>query len=245
MTKLAFLAIVLLAAPAAAQVATPVTPATPSTVTVTAQATVAARPDLVLLDFGVVTQAKAAGAAAADNARRSDQVVSGLRKAVSDKGEVRTTSYSVHPNFRYAAETRPGVAPIIDSYTVSNTVQVKVADVNAVGKLIDSALQLGANQVNGLSFLLKDETTSRAEALRLAATKAKNEAATIAGALGLRVVRVLSAGESRPSDHPIMRTEMAAQRMVASDGAPTPVQPGTLDVQATVHLVVEVAPAAR
>src|SRR5262245_8598502 len=62
-------------ASAAAEAPGPPSAGAPSTVTATAQATVSAKPDVALLEFGVVTQAKTAGAAAAENARRSNQVV--------------------------------------------------------------------------------------------------------------------------------------------------------------------------
>jgi len=59
-----------------------------------------------------------------------------------------------------------------------------------VGRLIDSAMQAGANNVNRLMFTLKDEQGAQLEALRAASAKAKTKAEAIAASLGLKSVKV-------------------------------------------------------
>lgn len=209
------------------------------TVRVTGQASVPARPDLALLDFSVVTQAKTAAAAASENARRTDKLVSGLKKAVGPGSEVSTLAYTVTPNVRYPQSGDPQPVGVIEGYTVSNTVRVRTPDLTSVGKLIDGALQLGANQVQSLSFSLKNDRNARREALKLAAADARAEADALAAALGLRVVRVLVASDEQAPVQPLFH-ETSARMMMKAD---TPIEAGALEVQAAVHLTVEVAPA--
>lgn len=201
---------------------------------VTAEATIAARPDQAQVDVGVVAQAQTAQMAAAQNSRQLDAVLAALRKALGAAADVRTAGYSLQPIYR-----REGGAATITGYTATNTIQVRTDDLGAVGRVIDTAMQAGANQIARLQFTLKDERAAQAEALRQAAVKARAQAEAVAGALGLKIVRVLSAVEGGPEVRPVVRA-MAMQPEAL--GAPTPVEPGTIEVRATVTLVVEVAP---
>jgi uncharacterized protein YggE len=109
--------------------------------------------------------------------------------------------------------------------------------------VIDSATQAGANHVQGVQFTLRDQDAVRATALREAAVKARTQADVLAQALGLKVVRVLTAEVNSPQVIPLFRPMARAAGVSAS--VATPVEAGTVDVAADVVLTVEVSPAAR
>jgi uncharacterized protein YggE len=176
----------------------------------TAEATVSAKPDRARLTIGVVTQA---GAAA----------------------EIRTSGYSLTPNF---TNPRNGGPPVLSGYTASNTVEITTDDLANVGKVIDEGAAAGANNVRGLDFLLKDDAPVHAQALREAARKARASADSMAAALGLKVLRVLSAEEGEPQ---VVRP-MRMMAMAAGANTTTPIESGNIQIQATVTLTVEVAP---
>ncbi|HEX8087602.1 MAG TPA: SIMPL domain-containing protein [Blastocatellia bacterium] len=201
---------------------------------VTGEAIIVAKPDQALIDVGVVTQAQNAQDAASQNAQKQEAVISALRKAMGAGADIKTTGYSLNPNYRYPER---GGQPTITGYTASNTVQVKTGDLTQLGKIIDLATQSGANNIQSLRFMLKDEQAARANALREAAIRARAKADALASALGLRVQRVLFVEESgQATPLPIYaRAEMAAAP------AQTPVEPGTIDVRALVTLTVEIA----
>jgi len=123
-------------------------------------------------------------------------------------------------------------------------VQVTLDDLEKIGGVIDAAAQAGANHVQGIQFTLRDQDAVRAEALREAATRARAQAEVLAAALGLKVVRVLSAEENSPRFMPINHP-LAGRAAMSSAAVATPVEAGTLDVAAEVTLSVEVSPAAR
>ena len=209
-----------------------------STIRVTGEATVTAKPDQAEINLGVVTQAATGQAAATQNAQKQDAVLAALRKALGTGAEIKTLGYSLSPNYRYPKE---GGQPTLSGYTASNVVQVKTGELAQVGKLIDAATQSGANTVQALRFTLKDEQAALSQALREAAIKARAKADTLASALGLKIVRVLHVEEGGQPVRPVFAEAMA---MRAGDGAapPTPVEPGTIEVQAMVTLTVEIAP---
>ncbi len=226
----AVVAAVLVSAPAAAQ---PVQPG--PMVRATAEATVSARPDRAQVQIGVVTQAATAQAAAADNARQLDAVLAALRKVMGTDAAIRTVGYSVRPEMRYPRE---GGTPTITGYTASNTVEATVDDLQVLPRIIDTATQFGANAVQSLRFMLKDEKPLRVQALRQAALEARAKAQAMAAALGLKVVRVLTVEEAVPPVEP--RPMMREMAMVAASGVPTPVEPGTVETRATVTVVLVV-----
>jgi uncharacterized protein YggE len=182
----------------------------------------------------VVTQAASADAAASANARQVDAVMAQLRKLLPPGGEIRTINYNVQPNYRYAREGGP---PSITGYTASNTVEVTTGDLQAVGKLIDAATQSGANNIQSLEFLLKNDRAVRAQALREAALGARANAEAMASALGLKVTRVLEVreGETQPP-----RPIMARMQTAELAAAPTPITPGQLEVRAVVTVTLTV-----
>jgi uncharacterized protein YggE len=203
---------------------------------VTGEATLKAKPDQAQINVGVVSQAQNAQAAAAENARRLDTVLAELRQALGASGEIKTVSYSLNPNYRYPKE---GGAPTITGYTATNVVEVTVNDLTLVGKLVDAATKSGANQVSRLQFTLKDEQAVRAQALREAVASARAKAEVIASALGAKVLRALRVEESGP----VVIQPYVAEALARSDvaAAPTPIEPGTIEVRAIVNLTVEIA----
>ena len=207
----------------------------PPSITVTAEATVKASPDQAQIDIGVVTQAATAQAAATQNAQKLDATISALRRALGSGADIKTVNYSLTPNYRYPRE---GGQPTIEGYNASNTVQVKTSDLAQVGKIIDAATGSGANNIQSLQFSLKDEQAVRAQALREASLKAKAKADAIASALNLKVLRVLHVEESGQI-RPVPMYARAEMAQVAQ--APTPIEPGTIEVQSMVTLTVEIA----
>lgn len=219
----------------------PVPPPRPATIQVTGQAKVSETPDRVYIDIGVTTQAPKSEAAAAENASRVSAVIAAVKRTASSGAQLTTTEYSVSPNYNYP---RDGGTPTLVGYTVSNVVQVRLDDLRKIGPVIDAATQAGSNNVQDIRFALRDEDVPRREALRKAALSARQDAETLAGALGLRVVRVLSVNEQSPAAVPIFpQVRQFAARMAAAPA--TPVEAGTIDVNATVTLTVEVGPAKR
>ena len=216
-------------------------PPRPATIQVTGQAKVSRPPDRVYIDIGVTTQARKSEAATEQNATRVSAVIAAVKSSAGAGVQLTTTQYSVGPNYNYP---RGGGSPTIIGYTASNVVQVRLDDLARIGRVIDAATQAGSNNVQDIRFALRDEEVPRAEALREAAQNARRDAEALAEALDLRVVRVLAVGEEVPEGRPL---PLYAQKMsVAAAPAPaTPVEAGTIDVNATVTLTVEVAPAKR
>jgi len=210
----------------------------PPTVTANGEAVIMVEPDQAQIDIGVVTQARNAPDAAKENAEKLARVMSAVKKLLGKGDEVKTASYSLNPNYRYPQ----GGKPEIVGYTATNVLHIQTGGLENVGKLIDAAMQSGANTIQRLLFTLKDEQSAQIQALRLASTKARTKAEEMANALGLKVIKILAVTEGERAVRPFMVPQQRTTQMDAAAAAPTPVEPGTIEVRSTVSLTAEVGP---
>lgn len=212
-------------------------PSTPE-IRVTGEATLNVQPDQAEIDLGVVTQATTAQAASEANATKLDAVISTLESLLGDGAKIETTNYSLRPNY-----TRPrgGGEATIASYTATNVVRATTASIDATGELIDAAIKAGANNVERLNFTVADPETPRLEALAQAAKRARAKADALADALDLQILGVRAVSEGSPAV--VQPYAARAAMMQAEAAAPmTPVEPGSVEVRASVTLRVSVSP---
>ena len=189
-------------------------------------------PDIATFSAGVVTQAADGNAALRQNAEQMNRVLAAIKAAgVADK-DVQTSGISLNPQYRYE-ENQP---PRITGYQASNTVNVKLREVAKMGKVLDALVASGANQVNGPSFGIDDPEPLYDRARRDALKAARARAETYAGALGVRVRRIVSiseGGAAMPSPMP----RMAMMKAEAYDS--TPVAAGESSVSVNLDVVFE------
>jgi len=207
-------------------------------VVVEGDATVQAQPDTAILTVAVVTQNASASEAQAENASKTDAVVRAVKAAAGPGAEVKTSGYSLQPQYAY----KEGAPPTITSYVARNSVTVTTGELSRVGASIDAASRAGANSVDGLSFTLRRDEQARAHALAEATREAVSKARVIADTLGgrlTRIVEVQEAGAARPI--PLYENAAAGRATMASQAAtPTPIESGSLEIRAQVQLVAEV-----
>ena len=203
---------------------------------VTGRSVLSVQPERVQVDVGVVTEAPDADAAARQNADKLDAVLRSLRSTLGAEAKIETVSYSLNPKYE---RPDPRSQAVVSGYTATNVVRLRNLELDAVGKAIDLATAAGANSVRNIAFSLRDESPVKQEALKLAALDARAKANTLASALGVGIERILSVSEGAPDiirPSPMFRAELAQ-----AAAAPTPVEPGTIEVNASVTLIVEIS----
>ncbi len=220
-------------APGAAQAVQSGETEAPSTLHVSADAAVKRAPDIAVIQLAVETQAESAGEASDRNARRMDAVLAAVRGAGVPESQIRTRRLELQPQYdqRRDRQTREIVA-----YRAVNQVTVRLHDVEVTGDVVDAAVGAGANRVSGIHFELSDSDGAYHEALRDAIAKARAEAEVAASALGLRLgspVQVSTGGFRPPTPQPMYRTTA----MLQAEQAETPVQPGEVEVRASVSII--------
>ena len=209
-------------------------------------------PDLALFSAGVVTQARNAAEALADNSRRMDAVIAALRRAGIAERDIQTSTISLQPRYSnpdleaqlrarqarepYVPPSQPQ-APTIIGYEAQNNVQVRVRRLTDMGRIIDTLVEAGANQVNGPSFSLDEPRAALDEARTEAVAVGRQRAEIYARAAGMRVARILSISEGG-GYYPVQQA-FGESRMAAPPPPSTPVAPGELTLGVSVSMQFE------
>ena len=194
-------------------------------------------PDLAIFTAGVVTQGNTAAEAMAENNRRMDGVIAALRRAGIAERDIQTSALSLQPRYSnpdleaqlrarelrqpYTPPPRPE-APRIIGYEARNNVQVRVRRLGEMGRVIDTLVQVGANEVNGPQFTLEEQGRALDEARVEAIAIGRQRAELYARAAGMRVARILSISESG-GVYPVQ--EIFVTGSMRSAGAPPPPPP--------------------
>lgn len=212
---------------AAAQVPAP---DAPRVIQVSSQASVQRAPDQAVVQLAVETIAPSAREATAANAATMDRVLAALHGLGIPDARIRTTRLELRPRHE---TRRDGTPPAIVGYQAVNQVVVRLDDVALVGRVVDAGVQAGANRVTGVTFQLSDPEAAYHDALRLAVEQALAEARVVAEALGETLGPALQVSTGGAQIPPQLRMEAARMDVAAVE---TPVQPGELDVRATVSI---------
>ncbi|HET9458987.1 MAG TPA: SIMPL domain-containing protein [Sphingomicrobium sp.] len=213
-------------------------------------------PDIALFSAGVVTLARTASEAMADNSRKMDQVVTALKRAGIADRDIQTSAINLSPVYsnperdaqiRARQTGQPYIPPPpeeqiqrIVGYQARNTVQVRVRDLANMGRVIDALVNVGANEINGPNFTLDDQRAALDEARTQAISEGRQRAELFARAAGLRVARILSISEGG-GYYPVQRDMIIATGSgpAAPPPPPTPVQPGELTLGVSVSMQFE------
>lgn len=213
-------------------------PARVTKVTVVGAAIAKVEPDVAELILSVVTQSGQAITAQQENARKSDAVAKAIQATAGNNAEIKTSDYSLQPQYDY----RDNRLPKIIGYNARNTVIVTMPDLKNVGAVIDAASGAGANSVDRVSFILRQTSPARGQALAEATQQAMNKAQSIAQALGGRVLRVVEEHEESAASIGSGPSFDANQMMrgARTKLETTPIEPGQLSINSNVQLIVEV-----
>lgn len=184
------------------------------------------RPDMARINFGVVTEAPTAAEAMAQNATKMTQVMAAIGRAGIRERDIQTSGLNLQPMYDYV-ENQP---PRLRGYQVSNRVTVEIHDLDRVGSTADAVVSAGVNQIDGISFGLRDPAEAENQARQAAVRNLRAKADLYAQALGVQLggIRSLSEGGGYASPPPM---PMYAARNMSMDMAQTQIAPGELTVR--------------
>lgn len=201
-------------------------------ITVSESANVSVSPDQASVSAGVVAQAPDAGAAMSLNREKMVKVFAELEKAGIKKENISTSQLTLQPRYDYRnGQNR------ITGYEARNVVTVKTDDLDQVGPMLDALVAAGVNNIDNVSFDIKDPSAARAEARTKAIKAARTKAEEMADAAGVKLGDLKSLSESggaRPQ--PVYYARVEAQSMDAS----TPIAAGDQTLSVTVNMVYEI-----
>ncbi len=195
------------------------------------------KPDQAEVTLAVVSSGKSLGELQDQNSSTVKQVINSLVELGLKRHQIETTGYNAWPQYVYGdnADRQP---PEITGYQVRNQITITTGDLQSMGRIIDTALKAGANEVQNISYSLNDHDSAQATALNRACTNANVKANAIARALGIKVGAIVSVKEgTTPAEMYPLYIDTAGAGMVRGD---VPIQPGNITVRSTVTITYQI-----
>lgn len=162
-----------------------------NSITIYGEGKVFAKPDIGQISFSVITEGKTVADVQKNNTEKMNKVISAIKTAGVDEKDIKTTNYSISPRYQYnlGKETLIG-------YQVSQTLDVKIRNLDNFGAIIGKAAENGANQIGSLSFTFDDPEAIKIEARQKAIENARKKAEALASTLGVKLVRIIDFSET-------------------------------------------------
>lgn len=201
---------------------------TGGTLTLTGEGRVQVKPDLAMINLGVVTDAMTAQEAATKNAELMNKVLTRIKGLKVASEDLQTVGINIAPMVDYD-EHSPTYGKNT-GYRVEDTLSVKVP-VAMAGKVLDEGIAAGASVAGNLSFGLRDESPFRQQALQAAVMASSGDAQTVAQTMGVTLRGAVSVEILYGGNSVLMRSALRAM------GPATTVEPGTVTISCSVRMV--------
>lgn len=187
------------------------------------------KPDIAVVNIGVVTENKNLKTAQSENAAKSTDVYNTFIKNNVLEKDIMTESYTITPEYDYVEGKQ-----IFRGYRVTNTFKVTIRDLSKVGEIIDDAVASGANVVNSIRFTSSNLDLYYRRALNIAIDDAIKKAESIERNLDIIVNKIpVSITEQSVGIVPLYERPLYS---VSVDGT-TPIKSGEIEISASVNVV--------
>ncbi|RJT39191.1 SIMPL domain-containing protein [Mesorhizobium waimense] len=204
----------------------------PPRIIVSGEGQATAAPDLALLTLSVMREAKTARAALDANNDAMAAVIAAMKSAGIKDRDLQTAGIQINPRYNYTNKPDGSQEAELVAYQVTNTLSVRIRDIDKTGDILDKAVSLGVNQGGGIAFSNEDPSAAVTEARKKAVANAMAKAKTLAEAAGVGIGRVLEITDQNIAPPPMPINAKAFD----AAGAAVPVQAGenSYAVQVTV-----------
>jgi uncharacterized protein len=198
------------------------------TVSVSGEKTVDAQPDMAIAQIGVVTSDKELVTAQNDNNEISTAILNSFRQNGIDERDIQTSTYQIYPQYDYQDGKQ-----MFKGYEVRQVFSVKIKDIAKIGKVIDDAVQSGANIIERVQFTISEPRVYYQQALTKAYEDAFRKAKVLARSAGMNLdpqPLEISEETSIPS------IPQQGKSFVLAAESSTPVQPGEVGIMARLNV---------
>ena len=212
---------------------------------VTGEGSVTLEPDLAVLGLGVEARGETVSEALADASTAMDAVLGALRSRDIQDRDVQTRNFNVRPEYEYQEVVQSGArrqVRVLVGYVVSNTVTVKIRDLNSVGVVIDDVVTAGgdATRIDDVGFTVDDQSAYaeelRSKAVADAMAKARHFASLAGVSLG-EPTFISEAAAGVPIT-PVYAESFALAKAVSAPA--TSISGGELELRMSVQVLFEI-----
>lgn len=208
----------------------------PPRIIVSGEGEATAAPDLAMLTLSVMREAKTARAALDANNDAMAAVIAAMKSAGVADRDLQTAGIQISPRYNYTNDPDGTQKAELVAYQVTNTLSVRVRDIDKTGEILDKAVTLGVNEGGGISFTNADPSLIITQARKKAVSDAIAKAKTLAEAAGVSVGKVVEISEQSYAPQPM---PMSAKSFDAARAA-VPIQAGENSYRVQVNVTFEI-----
>jgi len=169
---------------------------------VTGEASIETEPDEAQISLGVQAQANTVKAAQDQVNAVINQLTTDLKALGINGNDIKTTDYSIYPNYDWSESGRGSIV----GYNASTSVTITLHDFDLLNQAIDVATAAGVNQVSGINFTLSESKQKevRHQARQIAIEDAKANAQELASLTGMRLGQIIDVQEGSNNNNPMI-----------------------------------------
>ena len=199
-------------------------------ISVTGVGEVDVAPDIALVSIGVQVQMTTLSEAQQQAAESMAAVTDALKNNDVAESDIQTSNYSIQPVWKWVDDEN-----VFVGYKVVNVVNAKIRDMDAIGDIIDAAVDAGGEYVivNGISFTIENPEDYYEDARLDAMKDAKEKATQLAHTAEVKVGNPISIAES--SYYSVSNSD--AQYVLGEGRVPTSISAGELTITVSVQVV--------
>ena len=153
-----------------------------------------AKPDLAIITFTVLKEAKTVANAMNENSATMNNVIEAVKEQGVEDKDLKTTSFNIYPRYEYSEGTYG--KRVLVGYEVVQNLEVKIRNLEKIGTIIEKATSSGANEASDLQMTIDNQDELKKQAREQAIATAKTRAGELAFQLGVKLGKVVSFNES-------------------------------------------------
>jgi len=219
-----------------------------NTISVSGEGKVSVIPDIATFSFGVSEEREDTKSAQNSVSEKISKILDLLHELDIKERDIKTQSYNIFPRYEYYTKQRicpvgsycpPTSERTLVGYVVSQTISIKLRDLDQVGEVLNFLGSSGVSNVSGPSFDVEDREELVREARKIAILDAKKKAKELSKDLGVRLVKIVSFSEGR--NFGVVRFESAlnsASQIKDSFEPEIPV--GESEIKSNVEIIYEI-----
>lgn len=193
---------------------------------VSGEAETAVAPNLASIHLGVMTERKGLLAAQQQNSLEMAHVIQSLLQLNIPNDHIQTFDYRIDSEYDFEQGKQ-----LFRGYKVTHLLQIQIEDLSLIGKVIDTAVQNGANYVANVQFMFKNNDYVYQQVLAKAVLNAGQKAKAISEAMQVNLNPTpIEVREGSKTASPSFTQQGSYVKGISS----TQIEPGQLVVKADV-----------
>jgi hypothetical protein len=210
---------------------------TKNTLVVSGRGEAYGKPDLALISFAVVSEAKTVAEAMAQNSQKMNAVIQFVKSQGVEDKDLKTTTFSLRPRYEWREDLSSQRQLV--GYEARQQLEVKVRAMDKIGRFVEGASAAGANQIGDLQFTIDNREELERKAREEAVKNAKDRAKELASLLGVNLVRITNFNEENQVPRPYALESLAAVDMKEGTEVPQ-IETGENKIEITVNITYEI-----